>query len=123
LKKIFCIGLAPVTSHPECDEAVLEASDYVGSTSQMVHYVNTTPADSFFMLTECGLTSRLQTENPSKKFVGTCTMCRYMKSNTLQDIIRVLSQPGPEDTVTIPQSVRDRALNCIDAMFFAVSQS
>jgi len=106
-----------VLTHPECDESVLLASDYVGSTSQMVNFVNTTHADSFFMLTECGLTSRLQTENPSKKFVGTCTMCRYMKSNTLYDIIRVLSQPQEQDIIRIDPEIATRAIGCIDRMF------
>ena len=90
-----------VLSHPECNSAVLNDSDYVGSTSQMINYVKTTDAESFFMLTECGLTSRLQLEVPEKKFIGSCTMCKYMKSNTLEDVLRVLKQPDTEDIIQI----------------------
>lgn len=106
-----------VVSHPECDEAVVEVSDYVGSTSQMINYVNNTQADSFFLLTECGLSSRLQLESPQKAFVGACTMCKYMKSNTLADIVRVLENPDPEDKITLSQEVAIKAQRCIDAMF------
>lgn len=106
-----------VLTHPECDETVLAHSDFVGSTSQMVNYVKDHKAPSFFMLTECGLTARLQSEDPSKKFVGTCTMCKYMKSNTLDDIERVLLAPDADDIVHIDDEIRVRAVRCLDAMF------
>ncbi|MFC1586657.1 quinolinate synthase NadA, partial [Fibrobacterota bacterium] len=79
-----------VLSHPECNAGVLKHSDYVGSTSQMINYVRQNPADAYFMLTECGLTGRLQLEFPEKSFVGSCTLCKYMKANQLEDILRVL---------------------------------
>lgn len=106
-----------VLTHPECNESVLAASDYVGSTSQMLNYVKQTEAPSFFMLTECGLTSRMQSEDPSKTFVGTCTMCKFMKSNRLEDIIRVLTDPLPQDIIEIDTQTARKAVRCIDAMF------
>ena len=108
---------AKIVCHPECDEVILERSDYVGSTSQMVSYVANSDANSFFLLTECGLSSRLQMEHPDKTFLGTCTMCRYMKSNTLEQIKRVLESPEAEDEVQLNDEVRVRAQRCIDAMF------
>ncbi len=106
-----------VVSHPECHESVLAHSDYVGSTSQMIDYVNKTSSNAFFLLTECGLSSRLQLESPSKTFVGGCTMCRYMKSNTLQDLVRVLQVPDPEDDISLSSDICQRALKCIEEMF------
>jgi quinolinate synthase len=111
-----------VLTHPECDETVLEKSDFVGSTSQMVNFVKETQAPSFFMLTECGLTARMQAEDPDKQFVGSCTMCKYMKSNTLDDIERVLTQPDTQDIIHIDDETRDRAVKCIDAMFHYASK-
>jgi quinolinate synthase len=70
------------------------------------------------MLTECGLSSRLQSEFPDKKLVGSCTMCRYMKSNTLEDILRVLKNPLPKDRVEFDEDVRLRALKSLEAMFY-----
>ena len=69
------------------------------------------------MLTECGLSARLQVEFPEKKFVGSCTLCRYMKSNTLEDILRVLENPTDRDRVILDPQVRRRALKTIEAMF------
>lgn len=107
-----------VLSHPECGSGVLKHSDYVGSTSQMINYVKNTSADAFFLLTECGLTSRLQLEVPEKKFVGSCTMCKYMKSNKLEDIRRVLENPDTDDVIVISDNVRENALRCIEKMFY-----
>jgi quinolinate synthase len=106
-----------VLSHPECSPGVVKASDYTGSTSQMLDYVEKSKDDRFVMLTECGLSSRLQVEFPHKKIVGSCTMCRYMKSNSLEGILRVLLKPRPADEVTLDEGVRLRAQRCIDAMF------
>ncbi len=108
---------AKIVSHPECNATVVENSDFVGSTEQMLAYMRETEAKEFLMLTECGLSGRLQAEFPEKKLVGSCTMCRYMKSNTLEDILRVLKNPLPKDRVTIAEDVRLRALKSLEAMF------
>ena len=106
-----------VVSHPECPPEVVEKTDYVGSTSQMINYVKDTNADSFFMLTECGLTSRLQTEMPEKIFKGTCTMCKYMKSNSLTSILATLKNPEKNQMIHINSNTQQRALNCLNNMF------
>lgn len=106
-----------VVSHPECSPAILKQSDYVGSTSQMIDYVKNTSANQFFILTECGLTTRLQLEFPEKKLVGSCTMCKYMKSNTLYDILRVLKSPNPEDHIVLNPELQTKARHCIEQMF------
>jgi len=108
---------AKVVSHPECSPDVVENSDFVGSTAQMLTYMKKTDAKEFLMLTECGLSARLEVEFPNKKLVGSCTMCKYMKSNTLQDILRVLKNPTDRDRVILDPNVRDRAYKTIEAMF------
>ncbi len=106
-----------VVTHPECGPEVVKASDFVGSTSQMLAHVAKSKSETFLILTECGLVSRLQAEQPGKNFVGSCTMCRYMKSNSLEGILRVLIKPRPEDKVTLDEGIRVRALKSIEAMF------
>jgi quinolinate synthase len=106
-----------VVTHPECGSGVVKSSDYVGSTSQMLKHVGESKKKDFLVLTECGLVSRLQAEHPDKNFVGSCTMCKYMKSNSLQDILRVLIKPEPKDRIALDEDVRKRALACIEAMF------
>lgn len=108
---------AKIVSHPECTPVVCKQSDFVGSTSQILDYMIHEKSKEFLMLTECGLSSRLQIEFPDKKLVGSCTMCKYMKSNTLQDILRVLKNPTARDRVDIPQDILARAKKSIDAMF------
>ncbi len=109
--------LAKVVSHPECTPEVVGKSDFVGSTTQMARYVKESPANEFFMITECGLTSRLQLGSPTKKFIGTCTMCKYMKSNSLADIRRVLIQPDTDDIITLNPADIAPALRSIEQMF------
>jgi len=40
-----------------------------------------------------------------------------MKSNTLEEVHRVLAHPEPEDIIEISSEVRAGALRCIDNMF------
>ncbi|MGL1902298.1 MAG: quinolinate synthase NadA [Fibrobacterales bacterium] len=106
-----------VVSHPECTLEVTSKSDFVGSTGQMMDYIKESDENDFLLLTECGLSSRLQIENPEKNFIGTCNFCKYMKSNTLEDIIRVLKNPEPSDRVELDASVIVDAKACIEKMF------
>jgi quinolinate synthase len=108
---------AKIVSHPECNSAVVDNSDFVGSTEQMLAYMRETESNEFLMLTECGLSARLQSEFPNKKLVGSCTMCRYMKSNSLENILRVLKNPQPYDRVIVDEATRRKALRSIEAMF------
>jgi len=121
-EQIFKIRLeypnAKIVSHPECNPDIIKNSDFVGSTSQMLQYMETVDADQFLMLTECGLSSRLQIEYPEKQLVGSCTLCRYMKSNTLEDIKRVLTNPTTRDRVIIDPDVLIKAKKCVDMMFY-----
>ncbi len=80
-------------------------------------YVKKDKSEIYFLLTECGLTSRLEVEAPHKQFVGACTQCRYMKSNTLEDILRVLKNPRPFDEILLDEDIRDKARVSIENMF------
>ena len=106
-----------VLVHPECSSAVVNKADYIGSTSQMLNHVRKSDRDSFFLLTECGLTGVLQSEFPKKTFAGGCTMCKYMKSNSLEDILNVLENPSPQNIIKINLDTQKRALQCVNRMF------
>lgn len=106
-----------VLAHPECTQEVIQEADVVGSTSQIVNYVKT-HADSsspFLILTECGITARLQVEHPELNLVGSCMMCRYMKSNSLEAILQSLE--APTHTIEIDSTVQAGARACVEAMF------
>ena len=106
-----------VVAHPECTADVAAVADFVGSTTAMMKYVKTTPAPYFLMLTECGLVSRLQVEDPEKNFIGGCRLCPYMKMNTLEKVRDALKAPRPEQIITLDEDLRQRAARCIDRMF------
>ncbi len=106
-----------VVAHPECTAEVAAVADFVGSTSAMMKYVKTTPAPYFLMLTECGLVSRLQVEDPEKNFIGGCRLCPYMKMNTLEKVRDALKAPRPEQIITLDEDLRQRAARCIERMF------
>ena len=107
-----------ILSHPECSRDIIEQSDFVASTSGLMNYMRADQSGSaYLLLTECGLTGRAQAEMPGKTFIGPCFECKYMKSNTLEEVRRVLVHPEPEDIIEIPPGVRAGALRCIDNMF------
>ena len=103
--------------HPECSPGVVDKADYVGSTSGMLDHVRGSDSESFFLLTECGLTGILESEYPGKQFVGTCTTCRYMKANSLEHILDVLENPSPANIIELDPDVQRDALRCVDKMF------
>ncbi|MGJ3242281.1 MAG: quinolinate synthase NadA [Opitutales bacterium] len=98
-----------VVSHPECTLDITGKSDFVGSTGAMMEYVKATDAPYFMLLTECGLVSRLEVENPEKRFIGSCKLCPYMKMNSLEKIRDVLKVPRPEQAIHLEEDLRQRA--------------
>jgi quinolinate synthase len=107
-----------ILSHPECSRDIIEQSDFVASTTGLMDYMRGDESGSaYLLLTECGLAGRAQVEMPGKTFIGPCLECKYMKSNSLEDIRRVLVNPEPEDVVEVSPEVREGSLRCIDAMF------
>lgn len=106
-----------IVSHPECNAAVVRSSDFVGGTEQMLNYMRKANASHFLMLTECGLSARLQSEFTDKNLVGSCTLCKYMKSNTLESVLQTLKDPKPYQRVQIDEEMRLKALKSLDAMF------
>jgi quinolinate synthase len=106
-----------VVSHPECEPEITALSDFVGSTGAMMKYVKQTAAPYFMMLTECGLVSRLEVEDPEKRFIGACKLCPYMKLNSLAKVRDALRAPLPSQIITLDPELRRRAQRSLDRMF------
>lgn len=107
-----------VLAHPECTSSVLNCADYVGSTTGLLDYIKSHDEDNYLLLTECGLSSRIQVEFPEKQLVGSCSLCKYMKSNTLWDILQMLKNPKPDDFIQIDAAVQEGARRNIEQMFY-----
>lgn len=108
---------AVIIAHPECKPEVTLHADVVSSTTGMIDYVKKHSDQTFVLLTECGITSRLQVECPSVKTIGSCMMCRYMRSNSLESIEQTLTNPLPSQHIEIEPTILKNAAKCIDAMF------
>jgi len=107
-----------IASHPECSPGVAMLSDFVGSTSQMLDYIRSLPENApVLLLTECGLSARLQSELPTRRFIGSCNMCKYMKSNSLENILQTLKEPEKAKEIKLSTDVLTNAKRCIENMF------
>ncbi len=108
-----------VLAHPECKPDVVKKADHVCSTTGMIDIVQSQGASNrpFLLLTECGIATRLQVENPEVQLVGSCMMCRYMKSNHLDAIAQALKAPRTSQIIQIDASIQAAAKRCLDAMF------
>ncbi len=106
-----------VLSHLECPPEVIAESDLAGGTGDMIKYVKETDAKAYMLVTECGLGDRMKVEFPEKRFVGMCSMCPYMKMNTLALIKQVLVAAKPEQIVAVPEDIRLKAEKSLNKMF------
>ena len=107
---------AKVLSHPECQEKVLEQSDYIGSTSGIIQYAAESACREFIVCTEKGVRWKLEKDNPGKKFYFTSTepVCRDMKQNTLDKILHVLKTG--ENAVEVDAGLRELSKKPLERM-------
>jgi quinolinate synthase len=112
---------APVLAHPECEEAVLQHADHIGSTSSIRRFASESDADTFIVATESGILHQMQKDNPEKTFVAAppsngcaCNDCPHMKLNTLEKLYLCLKHEAPE--IVMDEAIRLRALQPIERM-------
>lgn len=107
---------APVLSHPECEPAVLAASDFVGSTADIIRYAKESSAEAFIICTEEGVARKLTLDNPQKQFYfpKPHPCCTDMKCNTLESVLRVLEREDNE--ITVSEDLRRGALAPLERM-------
>lgn len=106
-----------ILAHSECDPSVAAEADLVGSTSDMIRYVKSSSSKDFALITECGLAERLRVECPEKNFLGTCILCPYMKTITLENTHQVLQSPNHDQIINIPEDIRFQAQKSLKRMF------
>ncbi|WP_338601815.1 quinolinate synthase NadA [Sulfolobus tengchongensis] len=105
---------AILISHPESPLEVLEASDFVGSTNQMIQYAKQSPYNEFIVATEIGMINALQINVPNKRFYPlvtteacACARCPYMNMITLEKVKKSLEEEIYE--VKVPQEIAQKA--------------
>jgi len=85
-----------VIAHPECPPDVISASDFAGSTSNMVKYVKEKQPKKVLLVTECSMSDNVQADNPNVQFIKPCNLCPYMKKITLNKVYDCLKNETNE---------------------------
>ena len=100
---------APVLTHPECIDEVLQVSDFIGSTSEIIDYATASEKKEFLIATETGVFYELQQKNPDKKFISVKSdqICPDMKKITVDNVLLALENLEP--SVELEEEIRKKA--------------
>ncbi|MBI3544044.1 MAG: quinolinate synthase NadA [Deltaproteobacteria bacterium] len=112
---------APIIAHPECEAHVLRHAEFIGSTSGLLKFTQTSPATKFIVVTESGILHQMRKASPAKEFIPAppeancaCNDCPFMKLNTLEKIRDCLRDETPE--LAMGEELRARALVPLERM-------
>ncbi len=94
---------AKLIAHPECEDAVLNIADFIGSTTQLLKFTEEDDSNLFIVATEAGILHRMQQNAPAKTFIAAppdnacaCNDCPHMKLNTLEKLYLCMKYEQPE---------------------------
>jgi len=97
---------AKVIAHPECEDAVLQIADFIGSTTQLLKYAVKDDCNEFIVDTETSILHQMQKDAPYKTFIPAppnnscaCNDCPHMKLNTLEKLYLCMEYEQPEITM------------------------
>ncbi|MDW7693072.1 quinolinate synthase NadA [Flammeovirgaceae bacterium SG7u.111] len=114
---------AEVIAHPECQKLVRMFADFIGSTNNLLNYVQKSDSKRFIVLTEAGIIHQMEKAMPNKEFIPgpvnmdntcSCSECAFMRLNTLQKVYLCLKHEQPE--VHIEEELRKKAYAPIKRM-------
>jgi len=112
---------AKLVAHPECNAAVLEIADYIGSTTNMLKFTQSDESQKFIVATETGILHQMQKDSPEKEFLVvpsdetcSCNDCPYMKLNTMEKLYLALKNGSPE--IKLSDEIIEEAKKPIERM-------
>ena len=107
---------ALVLTHPECEAEVVEMSDFVGSTAEIIDFSKESSCKEFIVCTEDGVDFKLVTDNPDKHFYypNPHPCCADMKLNTLESVLAVLEKE--DKVITVDSDICKGALKPLERM-------
>lgn len=112
---------AQLIAHPECEAELLQHADFIGSTSQLLKYVEEDPGQTYIVATEAGILHQMMKNAPNKTLIPAppnnscaCNDCPYMKLNTLEKVYLCLKYELPE--ITMEETLRLKAKKPMDKM-------
>ncbi|ASZ10350.1 quinolinate synthase NadA [Chitinophaga sp. MD30] len=119
---------AKVIAHPECEQAVLDVADYIGSTTGLLKFTQRDSAKEYIVVTETGILHQMQKENPDKTYIPAppnnacaCNDCPHMKLNTLERLYLCMEYEEPE--ITMDETLRIAARKPIERMLEISAQA
>lgn len=105
---------ARLIAHPECEAAILEIADHIGSTTALLNYTIKSPDKKFIVATETGIIHQMEKASPDKTFIPAppnnscaCNDCPHMKLNTLEKLYTCLKYETPE--IIMDEELRKKA--------------
>ena len=103
-----------IIAHPECPPDVIRASDFAGSTSGMIDYVNKNKPKKVMLVTECSMSDNVEADNPEVEFIKPCNLCPYMKKINLEKILDCLENETNE--IIIDKKIAEAARKSVKRM-------
>jgi len=104
-----------VLAHPECKPEVVEASDFSGSTNEIIKHINDKKLQKYLLLTECAMGDNIQAETPNREMLRMCAVrCPHMNQIQMIDTYNALKLNQYE--ITIPEDIRLRAYKSVERM-------
>jgi quinolinate synthase len=108
-----------IATHPECDPAICDASDFVGSTSQLIKYIADLDEDEKVAVgTEFNLVNRLRTKN-TYVLSSTKPECPTMNETTLEDVyvtLKAIDDGEPINEIHIDDNTQKWAKIALERM-------
>ena len=112
---------AEIVAHPECEESILRHANYIGSTTALLKYVESSKTEQFIVVTEPGIIHQMEKQLPHKLFIPAppeancqCNECPHMRLNTLEKLYLAMKHRTPE--ITLPADIQKKALVPIQRM-------
>jgi len=108
-----------IVVHPECDPAICDAADFVGSTSQIIKYIKELPEEQKVAVgTEFNLVNRLRPKN-TYVLSSTKPECPTMNETTLQDlydILKSIDEGEPLNEIKVDEETQKWAKIALERM-------
>jgi quinolinate synthase len=112
---------AKVIAHPECESPILNLSDFIGSTTELLNFTDKSSFNEFIVVTETGILHQMLKNHPNKIFIPAppsnacaCNDCPHMKLNTLEKVYLALKYEQPE--IILSESLLQAALHPMKRM-------
>jgi len=112
---------AKIIAHPECEDHILNKSDFIGSTSKLLQFVQEDSGFSYIVATESGILHQMKKMVPDKIFIAAppekncnCNECPFMRLNTLEKLYLCMKNMKPE--IKLNDELIARALIPIEKM-------